>query len=62
MRDLEYLDLDQKAQLTRIMVTIQNGREQAGAVIEGGELEMLEFDDQGAEAKDGENIEQEIPY
>lgn len=60
MKDLEYLDLEQKAQLTRIMVVIQNGREKGGVVIDGGEVEMIAFDDQGAE--DGQTVEEAIPY
>jgi len=62
MRDLEYLDGEQRAQLTRLMVVIQNGREKGGVVIDGGEVELLEFDGQGAEGEDGQSIEEAIPF
>jgi len=56
MRDLEYLDHEQREQLTRIMVVIQNGREQAGMAVEDAEFQMIEAD------VPEENIEEVVPY
>ena len=60
MRDLDYLSLEQREQLTGIMVRIQGGREQAGMMIDGGEIELLEFDD--GDQDEPENIEELVPY